>query len=460
MSFDPSALLRLYMVDDDTEEGNWDNLLNDNLSRIEEAGHGIAPVILSGADVTLDDTAFTGTESHKAVLQLSGLMVQNCNIIVPARQHIYHVLNDSSAAGSGNTYTVTVKTAAGTGVALTHGDRATLVVDGTNVREVFRRSAMLVASSSLSDVPNKMEARLNLGLGSAAELAVGVAASNVVQLDSLARLPAVDGSQLVNVSKPADVAQLMQLFRAKSPPPIANAVSDSQDTHIDIGPGSCVLDDGSIATLATKIVKRIDQNWQIGSLVGGLDAGSRAANQWYAVFLIKSTDETVVDVLISAGLGLPAPVEPVMPAGWTRKRRIGWIRTDASSNITRFWQDGDCFRWKSVNYLKNTTVSSTASLLAVPSPPQHEAMLLAKLERPSFGSLIVSSTIDVDVAPDNLRNTNLPNAVVFPSNLGSPSLVYVKTDQQSRVRLRATVDTGNTVMLQTLGWRDARGRDD
>lgn len=46
-------------------------------------------------------------------------------------------------------------------------------------------------------------ARTNLGLGTAATQTVGVSANNVVQLNSSAKLPAVDGSQLTNLTSSA-----------------------------------------------------------------------------------------------------------------------------------------------------------------------------------------------------------------------------------------------------------------
>ena len=59
---------------------------------------------------------------------------------------------------------------------------------------------LTAAGKALLDDADASAQRTTLGLGTAATLNVGTSATNVVQLDGSARLPAVDGSQLTNIS--------------------------------------------------------------------------------------------------------------------------------------------------------------------------------------------------------------------------------------------------------------------
>jgi hypothetical protein len=65
----------------------------------------------------------------------------------------------------------------------------------------------------------------------------------------------------------------------------------------------------------------------------GLDTGTIAASTWYAVWAIYNG--TTV-----AGLLSLSSTAPTMPSGYTYKARIGWVRTDGSSNLLRTIQYG------------------------------------------------------------------------------------------------------------------------
>lgn len=70
----------------------------------------------------------------------------------------------------------------------------------------------------------------------------------------------------------------------------------------------------------------------------GLDAGSEAANTWYSIWVIRGTSGT-------AGLLSTSATSPTMPSGYTKKRRVGWVRNNASSNLLKFHQTGDWWHW-------------------------------------------------------------------------------------------------------------------
>lgn len=80
--------------------------------------------VAGSSDVTLTDA-----EAQNAVIDLTGTLAANINVIVPATEtKVWLVKNATSGA-----YTLTVKTSAGSGIALTQGNVYVLVGDGTDV---------------------------------------------------------------------------------------------------------------------------------------------------------------------------------------------------------------------------------------------------------------------------------------------------------------------------------------
>jgi hypothetical protein len=131
----------------------------------------------------------TGSELNRIAYNFTGILTGNRNIIVPATVQQYWVSNATTGA-----YTLTVKTSAGTGVAVATGSRAIFYCDGTNV--VDADTGGLATPISIADggtgATTASAARINLGSTTtgdaifvaatqqAAWTALGIAPSGVV----------------------------------------------------------------------------------------------------------------------------------------------------------------------------------------------------------------------------------------------------------------------------------------
>ena len=96
------------------------------------------------ADVTL-----TSAQAQNIIQQYTGVLTGNINVIVPNTVQLYYVFNNTSGA-----FTLTVKTAAGTGIQVAQGTHAILYCDGTNVVNGFTATITntigILAGSSVS----------------------------------------------------------------------------------------------------------------------------------------------------------------------------------------------------------------------------------------------------------------------------------------------------------------------
>ena len=111
--------------------GTWGDVVNDNItSMIEQAIAGLSTINTWTANAhTLTTANGTTSESRCAMLVAAtggGAPTAVAEIICPAAAKLYVLQNNTS-------YAVTLKTSAGTGVAVAAGDTAFLFCDGTNV---------------------------------------------------------------------------------------------------------------------------------------------------------------------------------------------------------------------------------------------------------------------------------------------------------------------------------------
>jgi hypothetical protein len=126
---------RLRLVKPTTGEltNTWGDVFNQQFSDLIDAAiAGYSTIALSDVDTTLTATNGAADESRQMMLKFTGVLTANRNIVVPTTSKMYFVHNATTGG-----YTLTVKTSAGTGVAVLAGDRRLVASDGTNVVEIL-----------------------------------------------------------------------------------------------------------------------------------------------------------------------------------------------------------------------------------------------------------------------------------------------------------------------------------
>jgi len=131
-------------------------------------------------------TGVTGTDSTKLAIASN---LSDLNNVSTARTNLGLGTSATLDTGTSNGNVVVLDA---TGLPAVDGSQLTGVTSTDNTK--------LAIANNLSDLNNATTARTNLGLGTSSTLDVGTGANNVVQLDGTSKLPAVDGSQLTNIS--------------------------------------------------------------------------------------------------------------------------------------------------------------------------------------------------------------------------------------------------------------------
>jgi hypothetical protein len=120
-----SPSLGIELIGNGEQAGTWGTTTNNNLGTLlEQAIAGVEGITLTG-DYTLTDFNGIADEARNAVLVFNGSLGAPCNVVAPSVNKTYIVRNVAGA-------TVTVKTSAGNGVALTNAASAVIFCDGTN----------------------------------------------------------------------------------------------------------------------------------------------------------------------------------------------------------------------------------------------------------------------------------------------------------------------------------------
>lgn len=141
-----TSVLKLALPVTGELSGTWGDVVNNNItSMVEEAITGLATISTwTGASHTLTTADGTTSESRCAILQCSGSPGAAAEVICPTATKIYIVKNGVSGG-----YAVTLKTSAGTGIAVPNGKVMWLYCDGTNVVDATTHLSSLTLASAL-----------------------------------------------------------------------------------------------------------------------------------------------------------------------------------------------------------------------------------------------------------------------------------------------------------------------
>lgn len=221
-------------------------------------------------------------------------------------------------------------------------------------------------------------------------------------------------------------------------------------TVIDIAAGVAMSDDVTTVMKLSALTKTMG-SWAVGTGVGSLDTGAVAVNTWYHIYVIERTDTGVVDILASV-----SPTSPTMPANYTKKRRIGSIRTAVSTtNILAFSQNGNEFLWLvAISDFGPTPVSTgpVAITLSTPLGVITNAMVSVALSSGSGGGITYT------LAPAAMTGSpSIPCLISNNLGQGIANITSVRTGTSSAVQGFAGTASGN-IQVRTYGWIDTRGQ--
>ena len=245
---------------------------------------------------------------------------------------------------------------------------------------------------------------------------------------------------------------------------LSNAADADHDITIAIGSARDQSNAGNM-DLASALTKQIDPitGWAEGDNASGFpNALSLAADTWYYVFLIAKPDGTTdggfdvspvaVNLLADAG-----------PSGYTLYRRIGWVRTDATSNILAFRQIGDRFYW--IDPGANGLDLSNASVVASESthaltycPPSVRVQMNVTLAAATFVNAWLYET-DRTTGTVGQLGSILPSIGVQAEAPLSVISAQVELFVDASTEFHSRGSGGTWPMdVQTMGWTDTRGR--
>lgn len=143
-----SSNLKLELMGTGDQSGTWGDTTNTNLGTLlEQAIVGYSTqLITNGADTVLTISNGSSSVARNYILELTGALTGNRNLIVPAIQKSYIIYNNTSGG-----FAVTVKVSGQTGVTISNGKKAIVYNNGTDVIEVVNDPVTQTGTQTLTN---------------------------------------------------------------------------------------------------------------------------------------------------------------------------------------------------------------------------------------------------------------------------------------------------------------------
>lgn len=232
-------------------------------------------------------------------------------------------------------------------------------------------------------------------------------------------------------------------------------------TAVDVAPGTACGTGNPVFSVATITgVLQAAGSWTAGSGGNKLDTGTRAANSWYHVFLIRRNEGGEADLLFSVSNSAP-----VVPAGYELVMRLKGraLRTDGAANIAPFINYGNSTDWKILpSDMTLSAVATSSHTVTISVPPGIRVRACFYVSAIGDGPLIYVRSPDANAAVLGVTSggayaggVGLDNTSVLNENFAS--YCEASTNQSAQVVVQVFAWPNYLVQsarLLTAGWRE------
>jgi hypothetical protein len=203
-----------------------------------------------------------------------------------------------------------------------------------------------------------------------------------------------------------------------------------------------------------------------GTGANGLDAGSLSTSTWYSIWVIYNPTTST-----TAGLAGTSATAPTMPSGYTAKARVGWMRTNGSSQFHRITQRGRRAQWivgtdpavaRNIANGVAGTYSTTSPVLAAVSITTHVPTTASSIQIMATTSYGGGTNGSVLVAPTTAwgGTNNGPAGSAFncfplslaSGNIGGSANFTTWMQLETTTIAWAGANTGSGIYV--MGWED------